>query len=106
MFTDSRENPCSWRWNPPRHQEFAAELSFVPDDVQSATECTGLMQTVPDTQGAADAMAGRCPFFPSSRRAIRARITRTTIRRKSGFTENKTPDSFRKTRQKAAAFFF
>ena len=64
MFTDSRENPCSWRWNPPRHQEFAAELSFVPDDVQSATECTGLMQTVPDTQGAADAMAGLLSILP------------------------------------------
>ena len=48
----------AWQWNPPKTQRAADESFHACKDVQSATECTGLMQHVPEDEGEADALSG------------------------------------------------
>lgn len=51
-------NNAAWPWNPPHLQPYADDAFAQPEDVQCSTECTGLMQVVPDCQTAADAISG------------------------------------------------
>ncbi|MDO5299290.1 MAG: hypothetical protein Q4F18_07660 [Clostridia bacterium] len=53
----SRQAPHAWQWNPPEHQEFADESFHTRKNVQSVTECTGLMTHVPDNEGAAESIS-------------------------------------------------
>lgn len=43
----------AWQWNPPKRQETADDAFHPYKDVQSATECTGLMQHVPEDESEA-----------------------------------------------------
>lgn len=47
-----------WQWNPPMIKAFRRATDDSHKPVQSATECTGLMQTVPDTQNEVDSISG------------------------------------------------
>ena len=47
----------AWQWNPPPIGEFADEAFHAERDVQSATECTGLMQQVPETESKARSLS-------------------------------------------------
>ena len=40
----------AWQWNPPPIEEIADEAFHAERDVQSATECTGLMPALPQNQ--------------------------------------------------------
>lgn len=52
-----RQSPGAWQWNPPAPQEFADESFHVRKNVQSATECTGLMQRVPGDETSAESIS-------------------------------------------------
>ena len=43
----------AWQWNPPKRVAFADESFHAYEDVQSATECTGLMQQIPENESEA-----------------------------------------------------
>jgi len=47
----------AWQWNPPKLQETADETFHAMKDVQSMTECTGLMQQVPENEMEAHALS-------------------------------------------------
>ena len=47
----------AWQWNPPPIEEIADEAFHAERDVQSATECTGLMQQVPETESKARSLS-------------------------------------------------
>ena len=47
----------AWQWNPPPIEEIADEAFHAKRDVQSATECTGLMQQVPETESKARSLS-------------------------------------------------
>ena len=47
----------AWQWNPPKRQEIADESFHTCKDVQSATECTGLMQHVPEDESEAHSLS-------------------------------------------------
>lgn len=53
----SKENRTAWQWNPPRHMESADEAFHTEKVVQCATECTGLMQHVPEDESEARSLA-------------------------------------------------
>ena len=53
----SREHNA-WQWRPPKRTEMADESFHAAEDVQSATECTGLMAHPPQDEGEAHALAG------------------------------------------------
>ena len=48
---------AAWQWNPPKHGTFADESFHASKDVQSATECTGLMQQIPENESEAYALS-------------------------------------------------
>lgn len=48
---------AAWQWNPPRHKALADESFHAVKDVQSATECTGLMQQIPENESEAYALS-------------------------------------------------
>ena len=47
---------AAWQWNPPKRVDFADESFHASKDVQSMTECTGLMQQVPENENEAHAL--------------------------------------------------
>ena len=47
----------AWQWNPPKRQEWAHEAFRACPDIQSATECTGLMQHVPENESEAHSLS-------------------------------------------------
>ena len=49
---------AAWQWNPPKRTAFAGEAFPANKDVLSATECTGLMQQVPENESEAHALSG------------------------------------------------
>lgn len=49
---------AAWQWNPPKRTELAEDTFPVQKDVLSATECTGLMQHVPENESEAYALSG------------------------------------------------
>jgi len=48
-----KEKHAAWQWNPPKRVAFADESFHAYEDVQSATECTGLMQQIPENESEA-----------------------------------------------------
>ena len=52
-----KANHAAWQWNPPRRKAFADETFQPNKDVQSATECTGLMQQIPENESEAYALS-------------------------------------------------
>lgn len=52
-----RQFPAAWQWNPPAHQELADEAFHTRKSVLSATECTGLMQQVPENDSEAQSLS-------------------------------------------------
>ena len=44
---------AAWQWNPPKRVAFADESFHAYEDVQSATECTGLVQQIPENESEA-----------------------------------------------------
>lgn len=53
----NRQTPTAWQWNPPARQELADEAFHTRKNVSSATECTGLMQQVPENEGEAQSLS-------------------------------------------------
>ena len=49
---------AAWQWNPPKRSAFAGEAFPANKDVLSVTECTGLMQQVPENESEAYALSG------------------------------------------------
>ncbi|MBP3655175.1 MAG: hypothetical protein J6K32_00590 [Clostridia bacterium] len=47
----------AWQWNPPARQETADESFHSRKEITSFTECTGLMQHVPEDEGEAHALS-------------------------------------------------
>lgn len=47
----------AWQWNPPPAEEIADESFHTRKAVQSATECTGLMQQVPEDESEAHSLS-------------------------------------------------
>ena len=54
---ERRHTSAAWQWNPPARQETADESFHTRRNVQSATECTGLMQQVPENEGEARSLS-------------------------------------------------
>jgi len=54
-MNETRTN--AWQWNPPKRQETADESFRAYKDVQSMTECTGLMQQVPENESEARSLS-------------------------------------------------
>ena len=52
-----KANHAAWQWNPPRREAYADETFLPSKDVQSATECTGLMQHIPENESEAYALS-------------------------------------------------
>ena len=48
-----KEKHAAWQWNPPKRVAFADESFHAYEDVQSATECTGLVQQIPENESEA-----------------------------------------------------
>lgn len=48
---------AAWQWNPPKREAFADESFHAREDVLSATECTGLMQQIPENESEAYALS-------------------------------------------------
>lgn len=53
----TQKKSAAWQWDPPKPQEFADESFHRRREVQSATECTGLMQSVPKNEGEAASLS-------------------------------------------------
>lgn len=47
----------AWQWTPPKRTEAAGDIFFSAKDVQSATECTGLMAHPPQDESEAHALS-------------------------------------------------
>lgn len=48
----------AWQWHPPKRTNAGNEAFATHKDVQSATECTGLIQQVPENESEAYALSG------------------------------------------------
>ena len=55
--SDTRRASAAWQWNPPPREETADECFHTRRQVQSATECTGLMQQVPESESEARSLS-------------------------------------------------
>jgi len=53
----NKTNHNAWQWNPPKQQEIADEAFHTYKDVSSATECTGLMQHIPENESEAHSLS-------------------------------------------------
>lgn len=53
----SKAGRNAWQWNPPEHMEIADEAFHTYKDVSSATDCTGLMQQVPENESEAHSLS-------------------------------------------------
>ena len=54
-MNETRTN--AWQWNPPKQHSAAGEAFRANKDVSSMTECTGLMQQVPENEGEAHSLS-------------------------------------------------
>ena len=52
-----KEKHAAWQWNPPKRADFADESFHAYKDVQSMTECTGLVQQIPENESEAHSLS-------------------------------------------------
>jgi len=58
--TQRRKPHAAWQWNPPARDPAAQEDFRGHEDVPSATECTGLMSQVPESESEAHSLSSLC----------------------------------------------
>lgn len=61
----NKDRRVAWQWDPPKRQMTSEDLMPPMKDVQSATECTGLMPHVPEDESEAHALAQLYAIHPA-----------------------------------------